>query len=79
VGFAAETQELEKHAGEKLIRKNLDMIVGNLVNQPGSGFGTDTNQVTFFYRNGAKESLPVIEKDAVAHTLLDRVFECLSV
>jgi phosphopantothenoylcysteine decarboxylase/phosphopantothenate--cysteine ligase len=79
VGFAAETQELEKHAGEKLIRKNLDMIVGNLVNQPGSGFGTDTNQVTFFYRNGTKESLPVIEKDAVAHTLLDRVFECLSV
>lgn len=78
VGFAAETQELEKHAREKLIRKNLDMIVGNLVNQPGSGFGTDTNQVTFFYRDGTKERLPVIEKDKVAHTLLDKIVKIVN-
>ncbi|MDM8522899.1 bifunctional phosphopantothenoylcysteine decarboxylase/phosphopantothenate--cysteine ligase CoaBC [Desulfococcaceae bacterium HSG8] len=73
VGFAAETEKLEKHAGKKLAEKNLDIIAGNLVSRPDSGFGTDTNQVTLFYRNGTKEALPVMEKDAVAHILLDRV------
>jgi phosphopantothenoylcysteine decarboxylase / phosphopantothenate---cysteine ligase len=78
VGFAAETQELEMNAGKKLAEKNLDIIVGNLVNHPGSGFGTDTNQVTLFFRNSTKEQLPAMEKDAVAHLLLDRVKELLS-
>ena len=73
VGFAAETEELEKHAGQKLKAKNLDIIVGNLVNVPASGFQTDTNQVTFFYRDGSKEPLPLMEKEAVAHVLLDRI------
>jgi phosphopantothenoylcysteine decarboxylase/phosphopantothenate--cysteine ligase len=73
VGFAAETEELEKHAGQKLKAKNLDIIVGNLVNVPASGFQSDTNQVTFFYRDGSKEPLPVMEKEAVAHVLLDRI------
>ncbi len=73
VGFAAETQELQKNATSKLERKNLDMIVGNLVGDPNSGFGTDTNKVTFFFRDGAHEVLEEMEKDAVAHALLDRV------
>ena len=53
--------------------KNLDIIAGNLVGHPSSGFGTDTNKVTLFFRNGTSESLPEMEKDAVAHTILDRV------
>jgi phosphopantothenoylcysteine decarboxylase/phosphopantothenate--cysteine ligase len=73
VGFAAETEELEKNASKKLAEKNLDIIVGNLVNHPGSGFGTDTNQVTLFYRSGIRESLPAMEKEAVAHLLLDKI------
>ncbi len=73
VGFAAETQELEKNAGKKLAEKNLDMIVGNLVGYPDSGFGSDTNQVTLFFRDGRKEPLPVMGKDEVANIILDRV------
>jgi phosphopantothenoylcysteine decarboxylase / phosphopantothenate---cysteine ligase len=73
VGFAAETQELKKNATGKLERKNLDMIVGNIVGQPGSGFASDTNRVTFFFRDGTQEVLEEMEKDAVAHALLDRV------
>lgn len=73
VGFAAETQELKKNATDKLTRKNLDMIVGNIVGQPGSGFASDTNRVTFFFKDGAQDVLDVMEKDAVAHALLDRV------
>lgn len=73
VGFAAETQDLKENATDKLKRKNLDMIVGNIVGQPGSGFAADTNQVTFFFKDGTQDVLDVMEKDAVAHALLDRV------
>ncbi len=73
VGFAAETEALEQNAVDKLTRKNLDMIVGNRVDQPGSGFGTDTNLVTFFHSDGTVEALDEMDKDAVAHCLLDRI------
>jgi len=73
VGFAAETRELEENAQKKLAEKNLDMIVGNLVNHPASGFGTDTNRVSLFYKDGTKEQLPLMSKDSLAHVLLDRI------
>jgi len=73
VGFAAETQSLAENARKKIEAKNLDMIVGNLVGDPASGFGTDTNIVTFFHPDGRKESFESMGKDAVAHELLDRV------
>lgn len=73
VGFAAETQELEANATKKLIAKNLDMIVGNLVGDPSSGFGTETNKVTFFYRDGRKEPFDSMDKEDVANMLLDRI------
>jgi len=73
VGFAAETEDLENHAGKKLAEKNLDIIVGNIVGRPDSGFGSDLNRVTLFLKDGRKESLPSMDKDEVAHILLDRV------
>jgi len=73
VGFAAETEGLEANAAQKLRAKNLDIIAGNLIGAPHSGFQADTNQVTLFFRDGAKEALPAMTKEAVAHTLLDRV------
>jgi phosphopantothenoylcysteine decarboxylase/phosphopantothenate--cysteine ligase len=75
VGFAAETQELEKNASKKMEEKNLDIIVGNLVGRPSSGFGADTNDVILFYRDGTQEHLGIMEKDKVSHTLLDRILE----
>ncbi len=79
VGFAAETRDLQENALEKLARKNLDMIAGNLVGVSTSGFGTDTNRVTLFYRDGTIEPLEEMDKDAVAHLILDRVCERLPV
>jgi phosphopantothenoylcysteine decarboxylase/phosphopantothenate--cysteine ligase len=73
VGFAAETQDLNENAQKKLDAKNLDIIVGNIVGDPSSGFGTDTNKVTFFHKDGKREPLPEMEKDEVAHALLDRI------
>jgi len=78
VGFAAETDNLEKNSVDKLVRKNLDIIVGNLVGLPSSGFGSDTNKVAFFYNDGTTESLPEMKKDEVADILLDRVVAMLS-
>jgi phosphopantothenoylcysteine decarboxylase/phosphopantothenate--cysteine ligase len=51
------------------------MIVGNLVGSAESGFESDTNTVSFFFNDGTKESLPTMEKQAVAHILLDRILE----
>lgn len=73
VGFAAETRELKANALKKLSEKNLDMIVGNIVGQSRSGFDADTNRVTFFHKDGTVEEMPLMEKDAVADALLDRV------
>jgi phosphopantothenoylcysteine decarboxylase/phosphopantothenate--cysteine ligase len=75
VGFAAETENLEAYAEKKLVEKNLDIIVGNLVGGPASGFGVDTNTVTLFYRDGTKEAIPEMQKDEVAHILLDRILK----
>ena len=78
VGFAAETEALDQNAAKKLTEKNLDIIAGNLVGTPASGFQTDTNQVTLYFRDGTREQLPVMDKEAVAHIILDRVVERLT-
>ncbi|MFP4390262.1 MAG: bifunctional phosphopantothenoylcysteine decarboxylase/phosphopantothenate--cysteine ligase CoaBC [Desulfococcaceae bacterium] len=75
VGFAAETRDLRENASQKLRKKNLDMIVGNVVTEAGAGFASDDNRVTFFYPDGGQEVLESMPKIAVAHRLLDRVVE----
>jgi phosphopantothenoylcysteine decarboxylase/phosphopantothenate--cysteine ligase len=77
VGFAAETEHLERHAEQKMAEKKLDIIVGNIVGYPDSGFGADTNRVTLFYKGGTKENLPKMPKDDVANLLLDRILKIL--
>ena len=73
VGFAAETRNLEEYARQKLPAKRLDFIVANDVSAAGSGFGTDTNQVTIYYADGQHEALPLMTKYAVGLAILDRV------
>ena len=74
-GFAAETEDLRENARKKLSEKNLNMIVGNLVGNSDSGFCSDTNRVTLFYRDREREPLGLMGKDAVAHLILDRIVE----
>jgi phosphopantothenoylcysteine decarboxylase/phosphopantothenate--cysteine ligase len=74
IGFAAETQNMEDYAQEKLRRKNADMIVANNVNGKDSGFGTDTNLVTIFKRDGERIELPLLSKDEVAEKILEQAF-----
>jgi phosphopantothenoylcysteine decarboxylase / phosphopantothenate---cysteine ligase len=55
VGFSAETENLEKNALDKLIRKSLDMIVANEVGRPGVGFESDENALSIFWKGGKCE------------------------
>jgi phosphopantothenoylcysteine decarboxylase/phosphopantothenate--cysteine ligase len=73
VGFAAETENLETNALDKLKRKRLDLIVANDVTQEGAGFSVDTNIVTLIGADGRMEPYPKMSKDEVADVVLNRV------
>ena len=75
VGFAAETDDLEKNALLKMAKKNLDMIAANIVGSSDSGFKTDTNKVKLFFKDGSSFDIPLMEKDKVADILIDHVIE----
>jgi phosphopantothenoylcysteine decarboxylase/phosphopantothenate--cysteine ligase len=76
VGFAAETENVLEHAGQKLTAKNLDLIVANDVSRSDSGFGTDTNQITILSKNKIKPlALPLVSKYEAAHKILDEVIK----
>jgi phosphopantothenoylcysteine decarboxylase/phosphopantothenate--cysteine ligase len=75
-GFAMETSDMENRARGKLMKKNLDMIVGNNVKVAGAGFGTDTNVVTLITADNTQQ-LEIMSKESVAMKLLDRLAQML--
>lgn len=77
IGFAAETEQVEEYAKGKLIKKNADMIVANNVTAEGAGFGTDTNIVTLFKKDGSSEKLPLMSKKDVAVKILEEASKLL--
>jgi phosphopantothenoylcysteine decarboxylase/phosphopantothenate--cysteine ligase len=68
VGFAAETDDVEKHAREKLTRKGLDFIVAN----DASAFDAETNRVAILSADGKVEKLPELPKIEVAKMIIER-------
>ncbi|SES73770.1 bifunctional phosphopantothenoylcysteine decarboxylase/phosphopantothenate--cysteine ligase CoaBC [Anaerobranca gottschalkii] len=77
VGFAAETNNLEEYAIEKLKSKNLDMIVVNEIGQKDSGFANDTNIIQIITNKGEKISYPKLEKRECAINILKKTIEFL--
>ena len=75
IGFAAETDNIEQNALKKLNDKNLDMIVVNDLLRSGSGFGSDTNDVTIIDRSGKRTELPNMSKTAIAASLMTAISE----
>ena len=73
VGFAAETSDLIANATRKLESKGLEMIVLNDITATDAGFGVDTNRVTILTRDGAAETLPLMDKEEVAFNILHRI------
>lgn len=78
VGFALETSNEQRNAEEKLERKNLDLIVLNSLNDPGAGFGHDTNKVTLIEADKNATDLPLMSKADVAIAILDRAEKLLT-
>ena len=70
IGFAAETGAPAAEAARKCREKGLDLVVGNDVTEPGSGFGTDTNRVTFVTPDGNVQRLPLMSKLSVARRIV---------
>jgi phosphopantothenoylcysteine decarboxylase / phosphopantothenate---cysteine ligase len=71
VGFAAETDNLERNALDKLKRKRLDLIVAN----EAIAFEADTNTVTLFGKEGKPERLTEMPKRQAAEAIVQRVLQ----
>lgn len=69
VGFAAETNDLEHYARDKLVRKKLNMIAANWVGRETGGFERDENALEVFWQEGQK-TLPMTNKTELARQLI---------
>ncbi|WP_300173087.1 bifunctional phosphopantothenoylcysteine decarboxylase/phosphopantothenate--cysteine ligase CoaBC [uncultured Aliivibrio sp.] len=76
VGFAAETQEVEKYARGKLERKNLDMICANDVSIEGQGFNSNDNALHLYWKDGDK-ALPLAMKSELGKAIMLEIVERL--
>jgi phosphopantothenoylcysteine decarboxylase/phosphopantothenate--cysteine ligase len=74
IGFAAETEDLIKHAAEKLNNKGLDAIVANDVSNTASGFDSENNAVAILLRDDPEiVELPLMSKIETAHRILNEI------
>ena len=73
VGFALETNDELKHAGEKLVKKNFDFIVLNSLRDAGAGFNFDTNKITILHRDNKRKDFELKSKTAVAEDIVNEV------
>ncbi len=78
VGFALETENEVRQGLEKLKRKGLDLIAVNNPLMPGTGFGSDQNEVTLLDRRGEAERVSLRSKREVARAILTRVSKALA-
>ncbi len=72
VGFAAETQDVEASAREKMDRKGMDMIVANRVG-PTEGFGPGETTVTILVGRKSAATVGPVQKDEAASAIIDAV------
>lgn len=77
VGFAAETNDLEHYARDKLTRKKLNMIAANWVGRAEGGFERDENALEVFWQDG-KKTLPMTEKSELAQQLIVLIAGCFN-
>jgi len=75
VGFAAETDNILQNAQQKLVTKNLDLIIANDVSAEGAGFEVDTNIVSIIDGEGKCDQLPLMPKSDIADQILDHIVQ----
>jgi phosphopantothenoylcysteine decarboxylase/phosphopantothenate--cysteine ligase len=72
IGFAAETDHLEKHALAKWKRKPCDLLVANRVGREGTGFNADQNEMLVFSK---KHSKPIHFKRDLKSRLAEKLLD----
>ena len=76
IGFAAETNNLEKNALKKLVDKNCDWIIANDVSKNDRGFNSEFNEITIHYKNlKKKEKLSYKKKSELSEEIVDRIID----
>lgn len=75
VGFALETENEEEYAKAKLVKKNLDLIVLNSLNDKGAGFKNDTNKITIFNKSFEKTVFEMKSKTEVAEDICNEILK----
>jgi phosphopantothenoylcysteine decarboxylase / phosphopantothenate---cysteine ligase len=80
IGFAAETNDLQKNAQKKLVEKNCDWIIANDVSNNSIGFESDFNEVTIFYKDKKikNQKLTKKKKSEISEEIIDRVIKQLN-
>ena len=78
VGFAAETNNLEKYADKKLNEKNCDWIIANDVSNEKIGFNSDFNEVSIFYKNNKTDKLKYKPKSEISDELVEKIINHLN-
>ncbi|MEO0341038.1 MAG: bifunctional phosphopantothenoylcysteine decarboxylase/phosphopantothenate--cysteine ligase CoaBC [Bacteroidota bacterium] len=73
VGFALETNNALENAQHKLVKKNLDLIVLNSLQDPGAGFNHDTNKITIIDRDNKQSEFELKSKALVAVDILNAI------
>ncbi|WP_367141593.1 bifunctional phosphopantothenoylcysteine decarboxylase/phosphopantothenate--cysteine ligase CoaBC [Staphylococcus capitis subsp. capitis] len=73
VGFAAETQNIEAYAQDKLARKNADVIISNNVGDQSIGFSSDDNELTMHFKNKDMVNIKKGKKVELAKQILDEL------
>jgi len=80
IGFAAETNNIEKNSKRKLMEKNCDWIISNDVSDKTIGFNSNFNEVTIFYKDkkNLDEKLYKKKKSEISDEIIDRVISQLN-
>ncbi len=77
IGFALETENEEENAHKKLIKKNLDAIVLNSLQDEGAGFGYDTNKIKIIDKDNNIQEFELKSKREAAEDIVDHLIKKL--
>ena len=75
VGFALETNNEKENALSKLEKKKIDLIVLNSLNDEGAGFGTDSNKIAIYDKNGNEFLFEIKSKKLVAKDIVNTIIQ----
>tara|TARA_Y100001958_G_C21236559_1_gene563094 strand:+ start:281 stop:1480 length:1200 start_codon:yes stop_codon:yes gene_type:complete len=78
IGFAAETNDVDLNAKNKINQKNCDWIIANNVADNSIGFDSDDNAVTIFYKNKKSEQIKRVNKKILANDIVDKIINQLN-